>query len=100
MKVALRFALVCGIAVILLHAAPTWGFEPPSIKDMLNPDSNERGFTVGGVLDLNVWQLARSPLSPETLSRVSDGVHRPPHRGVQLELLSPGDFGATVHFRW
>jgi hypothetical protein len=31
---------------------------------------------------------------------VSDDVHRPPHRGVQLELLCPGDFGATIHFRW
>ena len=93
-------SFVCGIAVILLTAVPGWAAGRPSIKDMLDPDSNERGFTVGDVLDMNIWQLARSPLSPETLSRVSDDVHRPPQRGVQLELLCPGDFGATIHFRW
>ncbi len=100
MNVALKSWLVVLIAVILLTAVPGWAREPPSIKDMLDPDSNERGFTTGGLLEMNVRQLARSPLSPETLSRVSDDVHRPPHRDVQLELLCPGDLGATIHFRW
>ena len=100
MKVALRSSINFGIALILLITTPAWAGERPSMRDMLEHDSNERGFTISGVLQLNIWQLARSPLSPETLSRVSDDVHRPPQRGVQLELLSPGDFGATIHFRW
>jgi hypothetical protein len=88
------------IVVIIGTAAPGWARERSSFRDMLDPDSNERGFTIGGLLEMNIRQLARSPLSPETLSRVSDDVHRPPHRGVQLELLCPGDIGATIHFRW
>jgi hypothetical protein len=100
MRLALNSSLVFGIVVILLVAAPGWADGRPSFSDMLDQDSNERGFTIGGVLDLNIWQLAHSPLSPETMSRVSADVHRPPQRGVQLELLAPGDFGATIHFRW
>ena len=99
MNIALK-SLLLGIAVIVLTAVPGWANDRPSIRDILNPDCNERGFTINGVLDMNIWQLARSPLSPETLSRVSADVHRPPQRGVQLELLAPGDFGATIHFRW
>lgn len=100
LKAALRSSVVFGVIAILCVAAPGWAAGRPSFKDMLDPDSNERGFTISGVLELNVWQLARSPLSPETMSRVSADVHRPPQRGVQLELLAPGDFGATIHFRW
>jgi hypothetical protein len=44
---------------------------------------------------MNILQLARRPLSPETLSRVSDDVHRPPQRGVQLE--PPGARGLRRH---
>jgi hypothetical protein len=98
MNLALRSRVVLGIVSILLIATPGWAGGRPSFKDILDPDSNERGFTISGVLALNV---TGSPLlSPETMSRVSDDVHRPPQRGVQLELLCPGDFGATIHFRW
>jgi hypothetical protein len=100
MNVALKLWVVVLIIVILLAAVPGGAHDPPSIKGMLDPDANERGFTIGGLLEMNIRQLARGPLSPQMLSRVSDDVHRPPHRGVQLELLCPGDFGATIHFRW
>ena len=56
--------------------------------------------TLGDMLDRNILVLIRHPLSPETLSHVEENVHRPPHRGVQFELLTPGDVGATIHFRW
>lgn len=100
MKAALKSSIVCGIASILLRAAPSWAGGPPSFKDILDNDSNERGFTISGLMEMNIGQLARSPLSPQTVSRVSDDVHRPPRRGVQLELLCPGNVGATIHFRW
>ena len=100
MRVVPRALLLIGVASILLGASPGSASDRPSLRDMLKYDSNEEGFTISGLLEMNVGQLARRPLSPETLSRVSADVHRPPQRGVQIELLSPGDFGATVHFRW
>ncbi len=89
-----------GIGLAVLSATASWANERPGAKRALLHHSNESGVTVGDVLELNIWQLARNPLSPETLSRVSVEVHRPPRRGVQFELLTPGDFGATIHFRW
>jgi len=64
------------------------------------PNPNEMGFTLGDMLDGNILNLVRHPLSPETLSHVGANVHRAPHRGVQFELLTPGDVGGTFHFRW
>jgi hypothetical protein len=77
--------------------------ESPSVQmftDMFDTHSNETGFTLGEVLDRKMWALARHPLASEALSRVGDDAHRAPHRGVQVELLTPGDIGVTVHFRW
>jgi hypothetical protein len=98
MKSGWKASLVCGIVSMLLIAVPSWAGHLPSFKDILDPDSNERGFTISGLLTLNV--TGNPLLSPETMSRVSDDVHRPPQRGLQLEFLCPGDFGATVRFRW
>ena len=67
---------------------------------MMFTDHNETGFTLGELLDRNFWEAARNPLSPATLDRISVDAHRPPHRGIQFELLTPGDFGATIHIRW
>jgi hypothetical protein len=69
-------------------------------RDMLSGQPNEAGFTLGEIVDRHLWILARHPLTPDTLNRVGSDVHRAPLPGIQFELLTPGDFGATVHFRW
>jgi hypothetical protein len=77
--------------------------QPPTahlFTDMLSGESNETGFTLGEILDRRLWTLARHPLAPEALLRVGTDVHRAPRRGIQFELLTPGDVGATVHIRW
>jgi len=61
---------------------------------------NESGFTLGELLDRKLWALARHPFALETLGHVSDDAQRHPLRGVQIELLTPGDIGVTVHLRW
>ena len=99
MKAASTLSLMV-VGLMLMSAGTTWAAERPTFKEMLKPSSNETGFTLDGFLELKIWQLAQSPLSPETMSRVSQDVHKAPHRGIQLELLAPGDFGATIHFRW
>jgi hypothetical protein len=83
-----------------LMAAPAAANERPFIKQALKPQTNERGLTVSFFLQSNIRQMVRNPFSPENLSRVSADVQRPPQRGVQVELLTPGDFGVTVHVRW
>lgn len=100
MRVGRILPLMLAIGLMLLSAGTSWAGGPPTFRDMLDPDSNEVGFTLDGFLQWNIWQLAQSPLSPETMSRVNEDIHKAPHRGVQVELLSPGDFGVTVHLRW
>ena len=97
MRLVLRSSVVFWIVSILFITKPGWAGGRPSFKDILDPDSNERGFTISSVLAINV--TGKPLLSPETMNRVGDDVRRPPQRGVQLELLCPGDFGATIHFR-
>jgi hypothetical protein len=71
-----------------------------SPADLTLRSTNEVGLTVGELLDRNIWVLATHALSPDSLNSLSTDVHRPPRRGLQFELLTPGDFGATLHFRW
>jgi hypothetical protein len=68
----------------------------------LRTETNESGFTLGDLFDQAIWAAVRHPLvlAPAGLDHVEENVRRPPRRGVQFELLTPGDFGATVHFRW
>ncbi len=63
---------------------------------MLSNDENESGVTVGS----DLWAAARHPMRPGVISRLGEDSRRPPHEGFQIEILSPGDVGATVHFRW
>jgi len=92
---------LCVSCAVLVGAARI-GRADPQRPDFMGfiPDTNESGFTLADLVDRRTLAMANSPLSPETMSRVSENVHRPPHRGIQFELLTPGDFGATLHFRW
>jgi len=74
--------------------------DAPDRAPMAQYESNETGFTLNDILEQRLWTMVGRPLSPGALSRIDDNVHRAPGRGVQFELLSPGDFGATVHIRW
>jgi hypothetical protein len=92
--------LLVGIGFMVSTAAPDWADPRVPDSEMKPGPVNETGFTLGELLDPKLWVLARSPLSPETLEHVSVDAHQPPHQGVQFELFTPGDFGATVHIRW
>ena len=67
--------------------------------DMVTGESNETGFTLGEILDRRLWTLARHPLAADAFPRVETDVHRAPRRGIQFELLTPGDVGVPVHVR-
>ena len=81
-------------------AQPNWPNRSAELETVLRNDANEAGLTLEDVIDQRLWELVRHPLSPTVLSQMDDTVHRVPHRGVQFELLTPGDFGATLHIRW
>ena len=81
-------------------STPTLDLMVGDVDLVLAQHVNETGFTLGELLDRKLWVLARHPFAPETLSHVSDDAQRHPLRGVQIELLTPGDIGLTVHFRW
>lgn len=67
--------------------------------DLLSALPNETGFTLGDLLDKNIWSLVTQPLRLGTLNQVGARTHRVPRPGVQLELLTPAA-GVTIHFRW
>ncbi len=68
----------------------------PKELEAFSSEDNETGVTVGR----DLWAAARHPMRPGVISQLGQDSRRPPHKGFQIELLSPGDVGATVHFRW
>lgn len=64
------------------------------------PPPNENGFTLGDLLNQNFWVAATHPLAMNPLKQIGVDVHRAPRAGIQLELLTPGDAGVTIHVRW
>ena len=100
MSVVRAAVVIFAIGLTPCAAAVSWAEGAPSIKEMVARSTNETGFTLEDLLRLNIGELVRHPLTANTLSRVSGDVHKAPRRGVQFELLTPGDIGATVHLRW
>jgi hypothetical protein len=103
LRVFMKFAptppLLAGLVLILLSAGASSAQMHPREADLLTSPSNETGFTLE-MLDADQWALARHPLALGTMSRVDHDLHCPPQRGIQIELLTPGDAGLTIHFRW
>jgi len=96
---AVRFVVLlvsCGF--LTLTAAASDAQVRPDNRTIVRDLTNERGFTLD-MFDSNFWQLARHP-SPASIDQFGELVHRPPTRGIQFELLTPGDFGATIHLYW
>jgi hypothetical protein len=101
-------AVLIGAAILCVPRAARAQASSPTTLDLMIGDvelvfarhTNETGFTLGELLDKKLWALARHPFAPETFNHVSDDAKRPPHPGVQVELVTPGDFGVTIHFRW
>ena len=71
----------------------------PENRPIARDVTNERGFTLD-MFDSKLWALARHPLSPASMDQFGDAVHQPPTRGFQVELLTPGDFGVSIHLYW
>ncbi len=61
---------------------------------------NETGFTLGNLFDRKLWALAMHPLQGDLLNRLGGDVHRTPRPGIQFELFTPSEAGATIHLRW
>jgi hypothetical protein len=94
-----RFILLT-LGCLTLSSQVAGAMGPPYDAPWEQYESNESGFTLNDLLEQRLWTLVRAPQSAGILSRIDDNVHRAPARGVQFELLCPGDFGATIHIRW
>jgi len=93
-------SFLVAIGIMVSTTDPAWALHRLGESEMVPGPGNETGFTLGELLDPKLWVLARHPLSPETMEHVSVDAHQAPHRGIQFELFTPGDFGATIHIRW
>lgn len=100
MKVLWLLVFLVTLGFTFLHAAASAAQARPLTRLVGDEPLNECGFTLGDLVDGKLLALASHPLSPVAMSQIGDTVHQAPKMGVQFELLTPGDIGATVHFRW
>jgi hypothetical protein len=100
MKVVWLFVFLLTIGFTFLSAVPSRAQVRPVDRPIVSEQSNERGLTLDEVFGGDLWVLAAHPLSPLTMSQVGSAVHQAPKSGIQFELLTPGDIGATIHIRW
>lgn len=98
MKVVGFLIVLVTLGFLTLSATASHAQVRPDNRPIVRDLTNERGFTLD-MFDSNFWQLARHP-SPASMDQFGELVHRPPTRGIQFELLTPGDFGATIHVYW
>lgn len=64
------------------------------------PPPNETGFTLGDLLGHTTWAGVTHPLTGNVFKQIGADARRAPRPGVQFELFTPGDAGATIHIRW
>jgi hypothetical protein len=96
---ALLFALLVIVGMLCARATPSHAQVRPENRPITQNFTNERGFTLD-MFDGKLWALARHPFSPATMDQFGAAVHKPPTRGIQFELLTPGDFGVSMHLYW
>ena len=90
----------------LVTATPVRAWHPPETEsarlcgELQRGPSNKIGFTVGDLFDPKLWVGVKHPQQFHPLDQIDDNIHRVPRPGVQFELLTPGDTGITIHFRW
>ncbi len=99
MTIVPLFIFLVAIGFQLLTTAPSHAQVRPVDRPIASEVTNERGFTLD-MFDTKLWALARHPLSPASMSQLGDAVHQAPARGIQVELLTPGDFGVSIHLYW
>jgi hypothetical protein len=99
MKSAWLFALLLTLGIQSVNATPSHAQVRPDNRPIARDFTNERGFTLD-MFDGKLWALAHDPLSPVTMDQFGAAVHRAPTRGIQFELLTPGDFGVSMHIYW
>ncbi len=95
-RISVMALLLCITGAGSVRAQPSQLKILPKELEAFSSEDNETGVTVGR----DLWAAARHPMRPGVISRLGQDSRRPPHKGFQIELLSPGDVGATVHFRW
>jgi len=108
MRSASPVCQVIGASVLCLLAlrAPARGTDSPGnavqhvTAESLRIPVNESGLTLGTVLDDKLWRALLHPQRFELPDNFVSLYHRAPLPGVQLELLTPGFAGLTLHWRW
>ena len=99
MKHLRLIVLLVSLGLESVHAAASHAQVRPENRPIARDFTNERGFTLD-MFDSQLWTLAQHPLSAASMDRFGDAVHQPPTRGIQFELLTPGDFGLSLHVYW
>lgn len=99
MQVIWHLVLIVILGFEFLRPAPSHAQVRPDNRPIARDFTNERGFTLD-MFDSKLWALARHPLSPASMDQFGAAVHKPPVRGIQIELLTPGDFGLSLHLYW
>jgi hypothetical protein len=102
MPVQSRLFIAIGVTVLCATAfqarAETTAPVPSEVHDTQpTTPSNENGFTLGKLLHRRLLILVKPPLPLGALNQLSGSSHR---SDTPPELLTPGNAGIAVHFRW
>ena len=99
MKFVWLYVFLVTLGFQFVSPTPSHAQVRPDNRPIARDFTNERGFTLD-MFDSKLWALARQGLSPASMDQFGAAVHQPPTRGIQVELLTPGDFGVSVHVYW
>jgi hypothetical protein len=94
-----RFLVAISVTVLCVTAfqarAETSAPVLSEVRDEQPTAPKENGFTLGKLLHSRLLILVKPPLG--ALNQLSDSSH---HSGTPPELLTPGNAGIAVHYRW
>lgn len=91
--------LTAGELAVAAQVAPRSASALPSNAEMRSVGDAPVGIPVHEFIDKSVWVLAHEMLLQPHLDTEAQS-NQPVHRGVEMDLFAPGDFGIVVRYCW
>jgi hypothetical protein len=93
-------AAVMSIGSVVLAAQAVQAQMERPATDLMAKQFDTKVITVADMINRGLWSLAREAFDHEETLQIGQGPVEPKPRGFEFLLFCPGDFGATVRYRW